>query len=208
MEDRILQRYETDPAGYLIVDVAPGRVEDLYQNFDRTAPYQKKDLDDDLAGYLVDCAREIGSRPFVIRIRLPAVPADALVQRVRSSVYNYFLYRAESERRALLATLRTCAMFLAAGIVLLAASLLALGRDALAPTLPFSMFAQGMTIAAWVAVWQALATFLVQVPSQWRAIRVYRRIAAAQVDFKALIAATAPPQGPVAASLEPGSPAA
>ena len=49
---KIVYRYEHTVEGLVIVDVAARRVEDLYENFDKTAPFHKKDLDEDLAYYL------------------------------------------------------------------------------------------------------------------------------------------------------------
>ncbi len=49
MPKRIVDRYEHTVDGIVIIDVAARRVEDLYEDFDKTAPYHKKDLDEDLA---------------------------------------------------------------------------------------------------------------------------------------------------------------
>ena len=43
----ILSRYETTAAGEIIIDVAAARVQDLYNDFDRNAPYVRRDLDQD-----------------------------------------------------------------------------------------------------------------------------------------------------------------
>ena len=51
-----LERYERTSDGKLIIDVSAARVEDLYSNFDRSAPYVRRDLDEDLADYLIACA--------------------------------------------------------------------------------------------------------------------------------------------------------
>ena len=55
----ILSRYEVDPDGQIIVDASVPTVQDLYSDFDRRAPYLKKDLDPDFVEFLADCVREI-----------------------------------------------------------------------------------------------------------------------------------------------------
>ncbi len=82
----------------MCIDVAARRVEDLYEDFDKTAPYHRKDLDADLADYLGDCVREIGGVDFLIRFTLERPLSEDLVRRIRSSVKGFFLYRCELEQ--------------------------------------------------------------------------------------------------------------
>ena len=42
---------------------------------------------------------------------------------------------------------------------------------------------EGLTVAAWVSLWEALATFLINWAPHRRQIGMYRRIAAAPVTF-------------------------
>ncbi len=48
MNQSILDRYSRTENGAIIIDVTTERVEDLYNDFDRNAPYVRKDLDDEL----------------------------------------------------------------------------------------------------------------------------------------------------------------
>jgi len=86
---RIVDRYEHTVDGLVIVDVAARRVEDLYEDFDKTAPYHKKDLDEDLAYYLTECVREIGRVDFVIRFMFERYPSEEFMKRVRTSVHKF-----------------------------------------------------------------------------------------------------------------------
>jgi hypothetical protein len=56
------------------------------------------------------------------------------------------------------------------------------------------VFSQGLTVAAWVSLWEALATFLVNWTPYSRQIRMYERIAETPVQFM---------PAPVPASLAP-----
>lgn len=85
MRRNVLNRYERQGDGSIIIDVSAARVEDLYNNFDRNAPYVRRDLDPDLAEYLEDCARELGRTRFVIRMTLGALPEAAQGQSAASA---------------------------------------------------------------------------------------------------------------------------
>ena len=186
MPKRILDRYEQTSDGLVIVDVAARRVEDLYEDFDKTAPYHKKDLDEDLAYYLTECAREIGQVRFVIRFMFECYPSEEYMLRVRTSVQKFFIYQRELELGAMNKMLRTAATLLVIGIIILGISLWVnhlLAVDG-APSFFKTVFAEGLTIVAWVSVWEALATFLLNGPQHLFLIKLDRKIADAPVQFQ------------------------
>ena len=181
MKRRILSRYACTDAGEVIIDVAASRIQDLYEDFDKTAPFLKKDLDQDLADYLADCAREIGRTPFAIRITLGALPDDATVERVRSSIHNYFLYLQELERRKVGKMARTSLVLLLIGIGVLALAVSVNQGLVESSGVMAHVFAEGLTVAAWVSLWEALATFLIQWAPVRNKIRLFKRLAEADV---------------------------
>ena len=186
MKRDILSRYEHDDAGNSIIDVAAARVENLYNDFDRNAPYIRRDLDGDLAEYLTGCARELGQAPFVIRFTLAAAADKRDLSRIRRSLKSYFLYRAEIEARRIYVMVRRSAIFLAIGVaILLAISWLdrQLGPDR---SIVANVFGEGLTIVAWISLWEALATFLVEWFPQRRNVLLYRRLAHADLAFRAV----------------------
>ncbi len=186
MPKRIVDRYEHTVDGLLIVDVAARRVEDLYENFDKTAPYHKKDLDEDLAYYLTECVREIGKVDFVIRFMFECYPSEEYMLRVRTSVHKFFIYLRELELGAMNKMLRTSATLLVTGIIILGLSLWVNHLFAVDGTPSFlnTVFAEGLTIVAWVSVWEALATFLLNWPEHLFLIKLYQKIAEAPVRFQ------------------------
>lgn len=186
MKKRIIDRYQQSADGAVIIDVAAPRVEDLYENFDKTAPYHKKDLDEDLAFYLTECVREIGRVKFVIRFMFDSYPSDEFRRRVRTSVRKFFIYQRELELAAMNKTLRTALTLLILGMILLGFSLwvnllFAVGGS---PSFLHTVLAEGLTIAAWVSMWEALATFLLNWPQHLLHIRLFRKIAEASVQFQ------------------------
>lgn len=177
MKRGILSRYEQDYAGNSIIDVAASRVEDLYNNFDKSAPYVRRDLNSDLADYLAGCARELGRMPFTIRVTLGAFPDRRRLSRIRRSFKSYFLYLAELEVRKMFVMARRSAIFFAIGVAILAA--IAWLDRSLGPeqSILANVFGQGLMVLAWISLWEALAIFLIEWFPHRKNVSLYRRLA-------------------------------
>ena len=193
MPTRVLNRYETDSAGRFIVDVAADGIEDLYSHFDRTAPYVRRDLDPELAEYLIDCAQEMEGNPFVVRFSLKRAVDTESLARLSNSMNQFFGYLAERERRRIGRRMRKSLLLLSLGLLILFVAVwvnqwLGIDRSVIA-----NVFAEGLTIAAWVSLWEALATFLVEWLPQRRRIKLFHQLANAPLD----ISIHPPPQGPI-----------
>lgn len=183
MKENILERYDRSVDGRVIIDVSASKVEELYDDYDKQAPYHRKDLDEELASYLFDCVREIGRAGFVIRITLDSAPSAELQARIRTSLYKFFMYQRELEISSVKSLWRRSLMFLLAGFVLLFFSF---RLDGVAAR-PFyqTVLIEGVTIAAWVSLWEALSIVLFNWwPSRQR-IAINYRLASAEVLFHA-----------------------
>jgi hypothetical protein len=167
-----------------VLDVAAMRVQDLYNDFDKNAPFIRRDLDQDLADYLVECAREIGSSPFTIRFTFETLPGQLESSRITNSIYNYFVYLAESEHQSILRMFRRSAILLAIGISILFAAVSVsrmLGPD---PSVTANVFVEGLTVAAWVSLWEAIAIFLIEWFPHRKNVALFRRLAQARLIFR------------------------
>lgn len=182
----ILSRYARAEDGSIIIDVYTDKPEYLYNDFDRKAPYTKKDLDPDFVDYLIGCAKEVGKHPFFIRVNLPYVPTEELASRIRNSIASYFTYLISAEQDDMHKALRTSVIFLATGLGLLVLSVWSHQRFLAPESLVGRVMSEGLTVAAWVSLWEALANFLIQWPPHNREIRLYRRLANASVVFQEL----------------------
>ncbi|NTU57410.1 MAG: hypothetical protein HGB00_00600 [Chlorobiaceae bacterium] len=187
MKKHIHDRYERTADGRLVIDVSASKVEELYEDFDKKAPYHKKDLDEDLTHYLTECVREIGRVDFVIRFTLDTMPAEELKDRVRTSLNRFFMYQRELEMSFMRKMVRKSLVFFMLGIILLVFSLWFAGYLPGMVDSPFmrSVLVEGLTIAAWVSLWESLATLLVEWRPFRQQIRLNYRIAAAPVLFHA-----------------------
>jgi len=182
----ILSRYARTEDGAIIVDVYTDRPEYLYNDFDRKAPYMKKDLDQDLVDYIIGCAREVGKHDFIIRINFTSPPSEEVVSKIQNSVSSYFTYLRTSAEKDMRNALRTSAIFLVAGLALLVISVVAHQRFLAPESLAGRVMSEGLTVAAWVSLWEALANFLIHWPPHHREINLYKRIAETPVSFQQL----------------------
>lgn len=184
MKQSIVDRYARTDDGRIIIDITAGRVEDLYSDFDKSAHYLKKDLDSDLVDYIVNSAREIGHEDFVIRFGFAADVSEALMERVRMSVRNFFLYMKDLERSEMHKIMRTAFTLFFVGLALLTLSVLVHRGMSGEGTLANDVFAEGLTVAAWVSLWESIGRFLFSALPRRKRVRRCDHIAAAEILFQ------------------------
>lgn len=180
----VLNRYERDASARILIDVAAERVEDLYSNFDRSAPYIRRDLDPDLVEYLTECARELGPEPFALRFTLTQAPDEERRGRIRRSVNSFFCYLVDVERRNIRQMMSRSLVFLLIGLAILFCALSLnqwLGEER---SVVANVFAEGLIVAAWVSLWEALATFLIEWFPHRKNVALYRRLGSAELLFR------------------------
>ena len=184
MKRTIVDRYERTENGQIVLDVSVQSVEHLYNNFDRTAPYLKKDLDQSFVDHLTESVREIRAHDFVVRISLSQMPDEKVMERVRKSIRTFHTYLRDLELRAVGAMLRRSSVLFVIGLVLLALAIEATRMVSSNEGVLAGMFAQGLTIAAWVSMWEAIANLLLEWHPHRQNIRLYSRIMNAPVMFR------------------------
>ncbi len=181
--ESVLSRYERDPNGRLIVDVDADRIEDLYSDFDRRAPYIRRDLEPELVDYITGSVREVGPADVIIRFNLGELPTAEALSRIEKSVHRYFLYLAEVERNEVGKMLRRSAVLLALGLVILSLSVWLNQHLGEQRGVVENVFAEGLTVAAWVSLWEALAVFLLDWFPRRGNIVLFEKIATAPIAF-------------------------
>ena len=183
MKKQILDRYSRTPDNKLIIDIAARKVEDLYNDFDKHAPYRKKELDQDLVEYLIDSVSEIGKEDFVIQFRLATKTDTSLISRVEKSIHNYFLYLKELELRELRRMTRSSFILFFIGVVILVLSVWTSEHITGEDTVIGHVFAEGLNVAAWVSLWNAIATYLINWAPHHHQIKMFERITTSAIVF-------------------------
>lgn len=187
MTSAALERYARGEHEEVIIDVTTSRIEDLYHDFDKQAPHIRRDLDPQLTDYLYECAQEISGHPFAVRFTFERPLSEADEERLRTSVPKYFTYMASLQQQAIGDMFRRALVFLGVGLILVALSVwvnvtVAAPRPGEARSITKEILGEGLTIASWVAMWQALATLLVGWIPRRRDRRVFLRLAVAPLS--------------------------
>ncbi|MBE0537130.1 MAG: hypothetical protein IH624_15825 [Phycisphaerae bacterium] len=180
----ITDRYERTDDGRVVIDASVRTIEDLYSNFERNVPYLKKDLDEEFVDFVTDSVDEIRGHDFTICISL-STPADpAVTDRVRSSIHTFYAYLRELEIASLKIMLRRSAILFSIGLVLLALAIHVAQRFAATPGVLPEVFTQGLTVAAWVSLWEAIANVFLEWRPHRKRIKLFDRILIAPVTFR------------------------
>ncbi len=185
MKKEIVERYAHSENGEVIIDIYAGKVEDLYNDFDKYAPYVKKELDEDLVNYIIDSVKEIDDTPFIIRFRFAAPLGRSLESRLQSSIGNYFRYLKELESDELKTMIRRSFYLFVIGLVFLTASFWVNTIYEEVMTVLQRVFAEGLIVAGWVSFWEAISTFLIDWMPHRNKIKMYERIAGTPLQFLA-----------------------
>lgn len=191
MKKPLLSRYERDAEGRIVIDVAAGKAEDLYNDFDKYAPYIRRDLDEDLVEYLIGCAEEVGRMDFILCFTLTQFPDADRQQRINASVGHFFAYLAERERDSIRQMFSRILLFLGVGMAMMFVSIWVNRSLDISSSAVHNVFALGLTITAWVAMWEVLATVLTQWFPRHRKRKTYQRLARAPIEFRSSLQAVA-----------------
>ena len=183
MKKEILERYERTSYGDVIIEISTEKIEDLYNDFDRYAPYIKKELDSDLVDYIIDSVEEIGDEPFMIRFMIAAPVNQELTERLKCSIGNYYRYLKELEIRELKRMARKSFYLFVIGVAFITASIWVNTLYEEQMGILQKVFAEGLIVAGWVSFWEAVATFLIDWMPHRKKIKLYERITVAKLSF-------------------------
>ena len=186
VKQSVLNRYERDASGNVIIDVTANRIEELYNNFDKNSPYIRRELDQDFADYLISCARELGSTPFIIKLTLGHLPDEPGASRIQASLKNYYSYLAKTAQEKIYTMFRRAMIFLFIGLTILFASVWLNESLGVERSVTANVFAEGLTIAAWVSLWEAMAVILIEWFPHRKNALMYRRLAEAELVLQAI----------------------
>lgn len=158
--DFLEKRYEFTRGGKAIIDISVESMNDLFNSFDKKASFVKRELDQDFVDYIIDSVRELGDQPFLIRVSIDQEYNMLQENILRKAVANYFSYLHQVENRNLRKEIRKFALLMLLGIVLFA--VVSMNKLPEAPEVELwkQIFQEGVVIAAWVAVWEAVTSLI------------------------------------------------
>ena len=167
------------------------RLRDLNQMFNSIdpSPFRDRDLDDEAEDFIVGWARELpADHPLEVVIHLDALPeteptAETCARDVKEAVQHFFLHKAEHERREFSELMRIGRISLVIGLAFLIACFL-ISRLFADDNPATFIIRESLVIVGWVAMWRPLEVFLYDWWPIRRHVRLYRRLARAEVTVR------------------------
>lgn len=183
VKKRIFERYEKSPEGVYYIDVTIPNVKTIYNDFDKKSPYAKKELDEDIVEYIIDSAQDLGRQPFAIRFYFDEMISAELQSRVSKSIENYFRYRIALEERKFNEQVHSSWIHFSLGVSLLLLALWGVKMLGSSTSVFKDILREGLVIASWVSLWNAMDTFIVNWRPFRKRTRLFTKIASSKVLF-------------------------
>ncbi|MFA9373987.1 MAG: hypothetical protein ACERKK_07500, partial [Poseidonibacter sp.] len=154
MKKDILDRYDKTQNNEIIIKISTERFENLYDNFDMSSTFLKKDLSQQLVDYIIDSVSEISNEKFIIKFYFKEKVEDKNLSRIEKSFDNYFKYLIELEKKKMKEQIKNSFIFMLIGIFFITLSIL-LDENT---ELTYKIVSEGLMVAGWVSMWEAMAT--------------------------------------------------
>ncbi|PKL43412.1 MAG: hypothetical protein CVV41_10155 [Candidatus Riflebacteria bacterium HGW-Riflebacteria-1] len=181
MEQGLLEnRYEFTKDGKAIIDISVESMNDLFNSFDKKATFVKRELDQDFVDYIIDSVKEVGDSEFLIRVSIDQEYNMLQENILRKAVANYFSYLYQIENRNLRKEMRKFSLLGLLGVVLFTMVYLYKLPDTPEIELWKKIFQEGVVVAAWVAIWEAVTSLIFGWNPYYLKRGIYERIATAE----------------------------
>jgi len=185
MNSKILDRYDITSDNRFIIDVTIPGPDELFEKYDESASFYKKDLNARFEEYLLACAEEIGLKNnFIICIGLPEDQAketdEGDIIYSFKQYFKYCIFLCQKE-------IKTISMRMLLHLGLAISALLLMMAFNVAHAIPatgfFGLVISGLPAAVWVLLLTGFSRFLFRFMSQRSEIKMYRALKNTPVDF-------------------------
>ena len=181
----ILKRYDMTVDNRFIVHANIPSYAALFENYDYTTSFYKRDVNTKLAEYLTECAWEIGSRnDFVIRFDLPEEEKSETEETdIVTGFKNYFDYLISLSKREISQALQRLVIHLGIAFTGFLVWFLITPGGAGTLTDKSGMLATGLAAAIWVLVLTGLSRFIFRLLSQAGHVRTFKKLKYSPIQF-------------------------
>ncbi len=157
----------------------------LFENYDYTSSFYKRDINEKLVDYLLECAGEIGNgNAFVIRFDLPEKEKSENEESdIITGFKNYFDYLTTLSRKEIGLALKRMLIHMAIAAIVFILWLLIMPRGAETPLLQQPSLTLGLIVAVWVLMLTGISRFLFRVQTQMSQIRLLKKIRQSPIQF-------------------------
>ncbi len=178
MKKDILDRYDKNDNGELIIKISAKRVEDIYNDFDKESSFLKKDLNEELVEYIIDSVKELSNENFIIEFYFKEKITENEITKIKNSIHKFFNYLTELERKNMKEQIKNSLIFMAIGVFFTAMAIIFGEHN---DNVVQEVISEGLMVAGWVSLWESLATFLIKWLPYTKKLKLFNRIIQAPV---------------------------
>lgn len=182
MKKNILDRYDRTVDNKIIIKVSTNKFENLYDNFDMSSSFLKKDLSIQLVDYIIESVSEISNEDFIIKFYFKENIEQKDVLQIKKSFDNYFNYLEELEKNKMKEQIRNSLLFMIIGVFFITLSMITEANKELI----HRVISEGLMIAGWVSMWEAMATILINWLPLRKKLKLFKRIVNSKIEFENL----------------------
>jgi hypothetical protein len=180
MKKNILDRYDKTIENEIIIKISTNRFENLYDNFDMSSSFLKKDLSQQLVDYVIESVSEISNEKFIIKFYFKEKIEQENIIHLKKSFESYFNYLEELEKNKMREQVKNSFIFMLIGIFFITLSILLEVNQ----QLTYRIISEGLMIAGWVSMWEAMATILVKWLPLSKKLKLFKKIVNSKIEFE------------------------
>ena len=185
MASDILQRYDMTVDNKFIVPAGLPDYKSMYQVYDYSSSFYKRDLNEDLVDYFFECAEEIGvNNDFIIRFDIPenekSKPEENDIVFSFKSYFEYLISLCRKEIKAAFSRLLIhCMTAVFAFLCWFVISRIIPESE----TAVYQFFAHGLSVGIWVLLLLGFSRFVFRIKTQMTEIKLCRKIMNSPIEF-------------------------
>ena len=180
MKKNILDRYDKTANNEIIIKISTNKFENLYEHFDRSSTFLKKDLSKQLVDYIIESVSEISNEKFIIKFYLEERIEEENILQIEESFDNYFSYLEELEKKKMSEQVKNSLIFMLIGAFFITLSILSEENQELIQRI----ISEGLMVAGWVSMWEAMATILIKWLPLSKKLKLFKKITTSKIEFE------------------------
>lgn len=180
----ILERYDKTDDGKYIVSIKADSYKALFNEYDFSSSFWKRDLREDFVAYLIDCVDEIGLKNnFILKVLLPGSENrdNNIEEKFNNALHHYFYYLIHLSKKEIKKILSRISFNFTISIALLSVSFITDHMHGDNDSFLYSLLSEGLYIAIWVLMWPVFSDFLFDLKESLYKIKIYKRVLKAEV---------------------------
>jgi len=178
----VLERYEKEDCTY-IIQISTNNFRDLFNKFDRTASFIKRDLNYDFAEYLIDSAEDLDGHDFILSLNLHSENKSIeLENKVNIGIDTYFEYETNIIEKKKTQIHKRIFLHILLAILCFFVSF-SLNKIIGSDSFLHMLFVESTLLAAWVLMWPVFSEFIYNLLGIKKKKDIYKKLIDAELKF-------------------------